>query len=817
MGSGALRGLRVLDFGQYLPGPMLAMLLADNGADVIHVDPPGGPRWQSPANAALYRNKRPVELDLKSAAGLAAARALAMTADVVIENFRPGVMTRLGLDPRELRAAAPRLVWCSLPGFPRDDPRAGVPGWEGVVASATGLYARAHGEVDGEPCFSALPVTANFAAFMAAHRIAGALLTRARTGAGELIEVSLYEAAFQAVGSYAEVPVSRKTDSPVYARLHKLLRTARAADGTHVYFDTPLRGLQTFLDRFLPGYRLLDLDDAAMSRMVERIVELIATKPGAEWERICQEEIEGAFGLCQSTAAWLADDHALASETVLRVDDAELGRTAQPGYGVLLSRSRPRVRWGRRRHDRAGTAIGWEAEGFSLPAPGAGTLPLAGIRVLDCATLLAGPTTTRVLAQYGAEVIKVDKAGLATGDIEPLSDDPSAFHGHRTVSAGKRMVFLDLKHELGRAVLAELLSTVDVVHHNFTTGAARRLGVATEQVRERNPAAICSRMSLHSAFGRRAEYRGHEPLAQMATGMGVRAGGSGEPRMLGVVVNDHAAGHLNAFGVMLALLERCRTGEGQEVNASLSRTATLHQLPFTVGFDGRDWDEPSGPDALGWHALDRLYRAADGWFYVAPGRTRAESAPADPAMRRALAAIPGLDGVESVDDAGLAAWLAERFRGWPAEKAVDALLGAGFGAHRYVPVADLAGEPSVVSRGLLTVMDHPGLGKGLGIGHPVFGAEPASLAARRPGMDTLDVLAEHGFAGRIEELLRARAVALGENPVVNTSTLPGYWTSGRIVSYTSGERLARTADMIMAAHPRPAYAPPPTQPRRHRA
>src|ERR1700756_1723616 len=95
--SRALEGFRAIDFGQYLAGPLVAMYLADNGADVIRVDPPGGPRWDHPANSILQRSKRSVVLDLKLAADVAAARQLIETADVVIENFRPGVMDRMGL------------------------------------------------------------------------------------------------------------------------------------------------------------------------------------------------------------------------------------------------------------------------------------------------------------------------------------------------------------------------------------------------------------------------------------------------------------------------------------------------------------------------------------------------------------------------------------------------------------------------------------------------------------------------------------------------------------------------------------------------
>ena len=116
-----LAGVTVVDFGQYIAGPAVAMILGDLGATVVHVDPPSGPLWDSPANAILNRNKLIVSLDLKSARGVDQARALVDRADIVIENFRPGVLARLGLDLVAMRQARPELITVSIPGFASND------------------------------------------------------------------------------------------------------------------------------------------------------------------------------------------------------------------------------------------------------------------------------------------------------------------------------------------------------------------------------------------------------------------------------------------------------------------------------------------------------------------------------------------------------------------------------------------------------------------------------------------------------------------------------------------------------------------------
>ena len=111
--AGALEHIRVIDFGQYISGPLAGMLLADQGADVIRVDPPGGPRWKTPANSTWNRGKRSITLDLKRADDSATARSLIQSADVVVENFRPGTMDRLRLGPEEMTRANP--AWFTAP------------------------------------------------------------------------------------------------------------------------------------------------------------------------------------------------------------------------------------------------------------------------------------------------------------------------------------------------------------------------------------------------------------------------------------------------------------------------------------------------------------------------------------------------------------------------------------------------------------------------------------------------------------------------------------------------------------------------------
>jgi crotonobetainyl-CoA:carnitine CoA-transferase CaiB-like acyl-CoA transferase len=204
-GVGPLAGLRVVDLGQYVAGPLAAMLLADQGADVIRIDPPGGPRWDSPVNAVLLRGRRIVELDLHDTADRLRAQTLVASADVVIEGFRPGVAERLGVGPDAVLARSPNVVYCSLPGFGSTDPRADVAAWDGVVMAAAGaysfeaLFSFGHGDGVGT-VFSPLALGSVFGALEAALSITAALVARQRDGYGQHVEVPLFDALFEAIG-----------------------------------------------------------------------------------------------------------------------------------------------------------------------------------------------------------------------------------------------------------------------------------------------------------------------------------------------------------------------------------------------------------------------------------------------------------------------------------------------------------------------------------------------------------------------------------------------------------------------------------------
>lgn len=194
-----LADVRVVEFCQVLAGPFAGCLLADMGADVIKVESPEGDlmrQWPpildgySQYFASVNRNKRSVVLDLKSEQGRADARRLALTADIVLENFRPGVMAKFGLDYASLAAAKPALVYCSVSAFGQSGPRAGEGGFDMTVQAMSGVMS-VTGDRDGRPAKCGIPIADFSAGLYAAFSVAAALNKARSTGQGDQVDVSM--------------------------------------------------------------------------------------------------------------------------------------------------------------------------------------------------------------------------------------------------------------------------------------------------------------------------------------------------------------------------------------------------------------------------------------------------------------------------------------------------------------------------------------------------------------------------------------------------------------------------------------------------
>ncbi len=773
--AGVLAGVRIVDFGHFVAGPLAAVMLADQGADVVHVDRPGA--TLSDADGFLNRNKRRITLDLKDPADAAIAARLAARADVVIENFRPGVMERLGLGWQQLAPGSPQLIYCSLPGFGRDDPRAGVPGWEGVVAAATANCSiRVGQEPDGwdtsRPTYSAVPLASNFAAFLAATAIVAALTFRHRTGRGQLIEVPLFHAMFELIGKAGSFVEADGLPAP---RPHhgNGSGTYECADGRYVRFD-PIGGSARFLrwlldaagqetwaaDGMADGLRLArdrDLD----AQLQERLRSLFRTRTAEEWGELAGDAgVPLAF--IRTSTEWCRTPHARLAGHVVPVADPMLGETWMAGLPVHADAAGYWAPRPRRLPDADHDAL---VEESSEPG-GQSAVPVRaeqithayeGLRVLDLTEILAGPSSGRILGEYGADVVKINAPS-------------SSVTAHGIVNRGKRSILLNVEAERGHAVFWELAARSDVIIQNYPEGTADRYGVGYRHVRARFPDAVYVSVTCYGEGGLWGARRGYETQGQAVTGMMERAGGDHhKPEVLGPYnVVDFGSGVMAAFAASLGILHRARTGQGGRVTASLAQTATYHQAIFMLDYPGRPHAEARGPEARGPEALgagpfQRYYQASDGWFFLGM----------QPSQRAALHAVPWLAAAVDAgvaDEPALEASLSAAFAGRPVAECVQALRDAGAGAHEVLSTEQVMTSAVARKLGMSVIQDSAEIGRVVVPGLTVRLSESPLVLGRfpgRPGSDAESVLSEVGLAGQLTELSRSW--------VLRTDDLPASW------------------------------------------
>jgi crotonobetainyl-CoA:carnitine CoA-transferase CaiB-like acyl-CoA transferase len=379
--------------------------------------------------------------------------------------------------------------------------------------------------------------------------------------------------------------------------------------------------------------------------------------------------------------------------------------------------------------------------------------PLAGMKVVDLTHVMAGPTCTLMLADMGADVIKVEKVpqGDDTRHMIPpkVGDETASF---LMMNRNKRGVAIDLKTEAGAKVLSRLIATADVLVENFGPDVMERLGFGYDELRAHNPGLIYCSLS---GFGRTGPYRhrrGFDLVAQAMSGIMSFTGENpdGPPVKCGAPLSDITAGILAAMGILAAYAHRLKTGEGQWVETSLFEAALVQTywqsaIALATGV---------APRAMGSaHPLNAPYQAfqaSDGWIVVGGANQRnwlrtleALEAPElaeDPRFKSGAERMAHLKELE--------AELAPRFRAKPAQHWLAALEQKGVPCGPVYDMLQALADPQTVAREMVVTVEHSTLGPVKTLGLPVkFSATPGKVATGAPlyGEHTRDVLREHGF------------------------------------------------------------------------
>ena len=360
-----LEGLRVVDLTQVMAGPFCTMILADLGADVIKVEPPGGDLSRSMGGdrlrlkgsdrapfLALNRNKRSVVLDLKVASQRDQLLELARDADVFVENFRPGVATRLGIDYATVRATNPGVLYASISGFGQDGPWSDRPGFDLIAQGMSGVMS-VTGTTDGVPVKCGVPVSDLAAGLYAVIGIQAALIARSRTGKGQHVQTSLFEAAL-GLSAWEATEYWATGDAPLpLGSAHRLsapYQAFRARDGyLTIAALTPAQWerLCNVLDRvdLLPDPRFRsNADRLANARALANEIErALAVRTAGDWvDRLLAAGIPS--GPILDYAEVFASPHTAARGMVREFDHPVEGKVRTLGIPLDMSATPPSIR-----------------------------------------------------------------------------------------------------------------------------------------------------------------------------------------------------------------------------------------------------------------------------------------------------------------------------------------------------------------------------------------------------------------------------------------------------------------------------------------
>jgi crotonobetainyl-CoA:carnitine CoA-transferase CaiB-like acyl-CoA transferase len=597
---------------------------------------------------------------------------MAARADIVLDSFSPGTMTDLGIDHDQLTAGNPRIITCSITGYGEEGRDRDRPGLDALVAARTGLLYDQKGRrgtameyISGRPgpfpefdapaglvrgadrpgpVFPRTPWPSVGATYLATFGLSAALRAREVTARGQRVTTSLLQGALAAVAlNWQRV---ERPDSPLYwmwpidsrsiegifecadgrwvhhwtLRPNWVLKAAESGDPTTVTIDTAYRDDP---DR-------VSMEEDGLLLGIIKYPELAAAFrkfPADVWVKAA--EVAGiGISIIRSPTEALSDPFFIADGCVAEVDDPEVGAIRHAGVLLDFSAtpgavSGPSPVSGQdtdevlaEAHSAAppssGATVGDQPAGSAAAQANQLAYPLAGIRVLDLGLGVAGPFTGRMLADLGADVIKVNA----------LYDSFwNGTHMGLGINRGKRSVSLNLKHDHGRAALKRLIAQADVVTTNWRPGAAARLGIDYETLRHQFPRLVfCNTRGYEK--GPRSNLPGTDQNAAALTGTEWEDGAcdAGNPPLWSRSnMGDTGNALLAATAITAALYHRDRTGEGQEVATAIVNAGLLHTSYAWVRSDGSpgDYVHVDG-NQVGFTAYYRMYKAADDrWLFVA--------------------------------------------------------------------------------------------------------------------------------------------------------------------------------------------------------
>ncbi len=744
------RVLDLTDFRGHLAGATLAAL----GADVVAIEPPAGSasRRRGPfvddveginrslTHLAYNRNKRSVVLDPTTDDGRAAFERLAAGADVVVES---GELASFGLDAAALQAAHPHLVVATLTGFGHDGPKAGYAHTDlTLMASACTLAFT--GDSDRAPVRVTTPQGYHFGAAVAVGGILVALHERARSGQGQIVDVTAQGAILLGVqagvlAAAVNAPIVTRAAGGSKVGIVDLRFVYPCADGwvsiSHVFGDAIGPGTARLM-RWVHELGYCDAELANKDWVRYAVLLESGEEPLENWER-AKAAVEAA---CLAHTKAELREIALARNLYLAPiasprDVVESPQLAHRGFfeeielpedpdrtvlapaffaKVRTDVELPRLGRAPRLGEHTAEVL---AEPVRTPAvgtpTGASRRPLDGLKVLDFTWSIAGPNHTRVLADCGATVVKIESVRRpdAARGFQPVYDNIATAESSALfdlMNAGKRSLGLDLGTPEGLEVAKDLIRWADVVCESYTPKAMRKWGLDYDNLRTLNPSVVMLSTCLAGQDGPLANFAGFGNLGAALAGFyGLAGWPDRAPAGPYMAYTDYTSTHFMLATLLAALDHRRRTGEGAFIDLAQSEAATWFLAPtlYAWSVNGDVVERAGNTDPqMSPHGVYPC-TGDDHWVAIAC-RDDADWQALAPLLDRAdLAGLTTDERLARNDelDAVVAAWTASRDR----YDVQHLLQSAAVPAHAVQSTRECLADPQLLHRGHFVELEHP--------------------------------------------------------------------------------------------------------------
>jgi crotonobetainyl-CoA:carnitine CoA-transferase CaiB-like acyl-CoA transferase len=576
-------GLRVLDLGVGMASALVVKLLREAGAEIVRIAPPGGDPFVKVYPAYELWKKATREAPTSDRAKLC------QWAEVCIIGGEDFPNLQVERNAEAIAASNDKLVVVDIGCF------GGARAVDLLVQARLGLV---NEQLSTQPIRIAASTPTYGAALTALLGLWAALIEREATGRGQIVYATMEQGAalfWSQIWMDATHPDAMFDMLPPKDVRHLIFK---CEDGGYVHFVLGVPGALAKLYKALSIPIAVDKNDRGLPSL----------------ERGPQGYFADPTWIEPAVAKWKRDDlvqalwdAGIAAEPVLAPgeawDDPQIAAS-----GILHTDTD-----GRRF---IGTPISVRDAGPPAPEPrrhciGGPSGPLSGLRVIDLGNFIAGPFASKLLADLGADVIKVEPPG-GLGNLTGLRNTWSC-------NRGKRSIIIDLKQPEGLEVVHKLCASADVAHHNFRLGVAARIGVDPASLRERAADLITLETSGYGSVGPKADKPGWDMVMQALSGMEVRAGGKGNPPLwYRSALVDYGTGTMGAIAILMAVYRRQRVGAPVEVQVSLMATAFFMLAELVQEADGSLVGAPQlNSRRTGYHPAEQLYATRDGWIAVA--------------------------------------------------------------------------------------------------------------------------------------------------------------------------------------------------------